>query len=137
PGTPLLSSSAGSGAPARLSPTACRERTKKTTTRRWDGRDEEVLLQQTYSPEDDIAHIRSLFTAFEDPRYIRVGGTPMFLVYRVNLLPDPAGTAGRWGPGAAPRGVPGLYLCVVTSTSANPVDPARAGVAAAADFPPG
>jgi len=106
-------------------------------TRRWDGRDEEVLLQQTYSPEDDIAHIRSLFTAFEDPRYIRVGGKPMFLVYRVHLLPDPAGTAARWRQEAARRGLPGLYLCTVMSASSNYFDPVSIGFDAAVDFQPG
>ena len=50
-------------------------------TRRWDGREQETLLAQRYSAEDDRAHIRSLFPAFEDPRYIRVEGKPLFLQF--------------------------------------------------------
>ena len=44
-----------------------------------------MLLEQRYSPEDDLAHIRSLLPIFLDPRYIRVGDRPLFLVYREAL----------------------------------------------------
>src|SRR5205807_809868 len=56
-------------------------------TRTWDGLDDQVLLAQTYSEEDDRAHIRWLCTAFRDERYIRVHGKPLFLVYRAASLP--------------------------------------------------
>ena len=42
----------------------------------------EILMRQTYSPDDDLAHLRWLGEAFADPRYIRVDGKPLFLVYR-------------------------------------------------------
>jgi lipopolysaccharide biosynthesis protein len=29
-------------------------------TRRWDGHDQHVLLEQRYSPEDDVAHVQAL-----------------------------------------------------------------------------
>jgi lipopolysaccharide biosynthesis protein len=105
-------------------------------TRRWDGQDQDVLLQQVYTPEDDIAHIRSLVTAFQDPRYIRVDGKPLFLVYRVTSLPDPAATARRWREEAARRGLPGLYLCTMTSLPSLHFDPASIGFDAAVDFQP-
>jgi lipopolysaccharide biosynthesis protein len=57
-------------------------------TRRWTGEEAEVLLQQTYSQEDDLAHARWLAQAFADPRYIRVGGRPLFILYRAPALPD-------------------------------------------------
>src|SRR6266478_229140 len=65
-------------------------------TRVWDGGGQDVLLQQHYSAEDDRQHIRWLANAFRDPRYIRIGGRPLFLVYRTELLPDPARTAAIW-----------------------------------------
>src|ERR1700682_5554230 len=65
-------------------------------TRRWDGREQETLLRQRYSPEDDRAHIRALLPAFEDARYIRVEGKPFFVVYRTGHMPDPRRTAEIW-----------------------------------------
>ena len=57
-------------------------------TRRWTGEEAEVLLKQTYSHEDDLAHARWLAKAFSDPRYIRVDGRPLFILYRAAALPD-------------------------------------------------
>src|SRR5215467_12470843 len=61
-------------------------------TRRWTGEEKEVLLQQTYSPEDDVAHARWLAELFGDPRYIRVDGRPLFVLYRAPALPEPQRT---------------------------------------------
>jgi len=42
-------------------------------TRRWDGARDQVLLEQRYSPGDDLVHIRSFLPIFLDPRDIREG----------------------------------------------------------------
>ena len=104
-------------------------------TRVWDGGDRHVLLEQHYSPEDDIAIIKSLIPAFSDPRYIRVDGRPLFLVYRTELLPDPAATAMRWRQVAVEAGLPGLYLARVEHFVAG-TDPATIGFDAAVEFAP-
>ncbi|MDT7537961.1 MAG: hypothetical protein QOI82_1546 [Actinomycetota bacterium] len=82
-------------------------------TRVWDGGADQVLLGQDYSDEDDLAHIRSLLPAFADPRYIRVGGKPMFLVYRAGRMPDPKRTTDIWRAEAARAGLGELYLCKI------------------------
>ncbi len=82
-------------------------------TRRWDGHDAEVLLAQNYSLEDDRRHIQSLLPAFRDPRYITIDGKPVFLVYRVKAVPNPAATMELWRAEALKAGLPGLYLCSV------------------------
>lgn len=105
-------------------------------TRRWDGQDKEVLLHQDYSVEDDIAHIRHLLPAFKDPRYITIHGKPLLLVYRVNSMPDPASTARIWRNEVIKGGLPGLYLCTVTSLPELHFDPARIDFDAAVDFQP-
>src|ERR1035438_6297622 len=79
-------------------------------TRRWDGKEEQVLLKQVYSIEDDIQHIRALLPVFKDSRYIKVNGKPVFLVYRIGNLPAPAETLRRWREEAAKAGLPGLYI---------------------------
>jgi lipopolysaccharide biosynthesis protein len=57
-------------------------------TRSWIGDDKGMLLEQTYSPEDDINHAKYLSSLFSDPRYIKVDGRPVFLIYRPADLPS-------------------------------------------------
>ena len=75
----------------------------------------QILLAQRYSSEDDRSHYCSLLPYFKDPRYIRVAGRPLFLVYRLGQLPQPAETIRLWRQSAIAAGLPGLYLCAVES----------------------
>jgi glycosyltransferase involved in cell wall biosynthesis/2-polyprenyl-3-methyl-5-hydroxy-6-metoxy-1,4-benzoquinol methylase len=103
-------------------------------TRRWDGHDDEVLIGQNHSPEDDIAFIADLEPALRDPRYIRVEGRPLLIVYRAHLLPDPHATADRWRQFCRDRGLPEVYL--VAAQTFGHKDPAEVGFDAAVAFPP-
>jgi hypothetical protein len=47
-----------------------------------------MLLEQSYSLEDDINHAKYLSSLFSDPRYIKVDGRPLFLIYRPADLPS-------------------------------------------------
>ena len=104
-------------------------------TRTWDGLENNILLQQNYSTEDDIAHIRSLLAAFEDERYIRINGRPLFLVYRIGLLPDPKVTAEIWREEAIRSGIGEIYLASVESIGERP-NPDAIGFDAAVEFAP-
>jgi hypothetical protein len=105
-------------------------------TRRWDGRDKEVLLEQHYCEQDDREHLRSLAAAFRDPRYIRVGGRPLFLVYRASALPNPVRTTAVWREEARALGVGELYLCRVESFADDRDDPRQSGFDAGVEFQP-
>ncbi len=65
-------------------------------TRRWDGSEEEVLLSQDYRDEDEPALIATFARHFEDPRYIRLEGRPVLMVYRAGLIPGGAVSVARW-----------------------------------------
>lgn len=104
-------------------------------TRAWDGRSGEILLEQQYSDADDLAHIQQLLPAFADSRYVRIGGRPLFLVYRTELLPDPRRTADAWRNAAVKEGIGDLCLARVESFVTD-VDPASIGFDAAVEFAP-
>ena len=79
-------------------------------TRRWDGADHDVLIAQHYSPEGDARLIADLAPLFRDPRYIRIDGRPLFVVYRANLLPDARASVARFREQAKREGLPDPYL---------------------------
>ncbi len=106
-------------------------------TRRWDGREEKVLISQTYGDGDSLAFIRALEPAFRDERYIRVGGKPLLLVYRTGLLPEPRRTAGIWREAMRRVGVGDLYLVrVETGLDGAEPRPETIGFDAAMEFAP-
>jgi lipopolysaccharide biosynthesis protein len=104
-------------------------------TRRWDGHNDRVLLEQAHSVEDDERHAEHLVQAFRDDRYIKINGKPLFLVYRTALLRNPAQTAGIWRAKARAAGFPDLYLVRVESW-ADYTDPEAIGFDAAIEFAP-
>ena len=104
-------------------------------TRRWDGLDKDVLIGQSHSPEDDIAFITEISKAFNDRRYIRVGGKPMLLVYRPLLFPDIKATTERWRRWCRETGSGEIHLGFVEAQPKG-VDPADYGMDAAVEFPP-
>ena len=103
-------------------------------TRKWNGRDDDVLIPQTSSPEDDIAFIRYIKKYFDDPRYLRIEDKPVLTIYRPASLPDASATIGRWRAEARAMGFPGLYL--VATNSFDFADAQAIGVDALSEFPP-
>jgi lipopolysaccharide biosynthesis protein len=85
----------------------------ETWSRRWLGEEKDILMQQTYSSQDDLAHGHWLANAFADPRYIRVQGRPLFLVYRPMDLPDARRTTDVFRSVAIKAGVSEPYLVAV------------------------
>jgi glycosyl transferase family WbsX len=105
-------------------------------SRRWDGCEQQLLMGQQYSEEDDRRHIRWLVNAFQDPRYIRFEGKPLFLVYRAHHIPDPVKTTAIWREEAARAGLGEIFLCSVESFPEDRGDPACLGFDAAVEFQP-
>jgi lipopolysaccharide biosynthesis protein len=77
----------------------------------WHGDPRRTLIAQTYPGEEDHrAHFATLLPAFRDPRYIRVAGKPVFLIYKPLDLPDAAATLALWTRMAEEAGLPGLHF---------------------------
>jgi len=103
-------------------------------SRRWDGRAGDILIGQRHSPEDDLAFIAHVARYLRDPRYLRVDGKPLLLVYRPGLLPDAAATAQRWRTWCRDNGLGEIFIAYVQGFERP--DPRGIGFDAAVEFPP-
>lgn len=103
-------------------------------TKKWDGLDQDVILAQKHSPEDDLAFLEAITPILKDKRYIKVDGKPLLMVYRPKLFPDIEGTVKRWRAHAKKNGIGELYL--VLSHAFEHLDPVSIGFDAAAEFAP-
>ena len=103
-------------------------------TRTWDGLENDVLIAQEHSPEDDATFIAHVSEFLRDPRYLRISGKPVLLVYRPSLLPDAKETAARWREFCRVEGIGEIFLAYTQSFEA--VDPLTYGFDAAVEFPP-
>jgi hypothetical protein len=66
-----------------------------------------VLAEQTYPGLSDIdMHFQARLQAFRDPRYIRVGGKLLYLIYQPLDLPDTTLFINRWQELARQHGLP-------------------------------
>lgn len=102
--------------------------------RRWDGNESEILISQNHSSEDDIQFISYLAKYLRDPRYIRIDGKPVVLVYRPGLLPSSRETTDRWREWCHKNGIGDIYLAYTQGF--EKVAPHVFGFDAAIEFPP-
>jgi lipopolysaccharide biosynthesis protein len=107
----------------------------ETWSRRWLGEEKEILQQQTYSSEDDLRHVTWLIDAFSDPRYIRVHGRPLFMIYKPTYLPDPLKTTAIFRRECISRGVGEPYLLGINSFCSE-IDCRAIGFDGTLDFEP-
>lgn len=105
-------------------------------SRRWDGREQDLLVEQRYSDADDVEHFRFLSRVFSDPRHISVRGRPLLLVYRPTGLPDAEATVGRWRAEAKRLGVAPPFLAAVESFESEKRDWRAAGFDVNVEFQP-
>lgn len=103
-------------------------------TRRWDGSEQEVLIAQDWRREDEPALLDCLARHFSDPRYIRIAGRPVLMLYRPGLIPDTKATLARWRRQFRRRH--GEVPLLVMSQSFEASDPSAFGCDGAIEFPP-
>jgi hypothetical protein len=84
----------------------------------WHGNPEDTLIEQSYPGRDDEkVHFESLRRAFEDHRYIKVDGSPLFSVYKPHDLPNPTAFVEHWRDLAVKAGFPGMYMVAIANNS--------------------
>ncbi len=80
-------------------------------TKRWDGLDHEVILQQTYGPDFCNSYWRSIRPRLASPKYLRdKTGRALFFIYRPDLVPDFSTVAARWREFAKRDGIGELAI---------------------------
>lgn len=108
-------------------------------TRRWDGLENDVLIPQTYGEDWAYRFWEDVAPLLADPRYVRVNGAPVLVIYRLAQIPNALDVVDTWRKLAADAGHPALHLLAV--------EPAREGASlseevllsldAIVGFPPG
>lgn len=106
-------------------------------TRSWDGLNKHVLMEQDYSEASLQGFANLVLEYFRDSRYLRHGGKPILVIYRLEDIPDYRGWIERWRTIWRESGVGEVHLCAVRFHSdVLPQDPSEAGVDAFVEFPP-
>lgn len=103
-------------------------------TRRWDGREQDILIAQQHSRQDDLNFITEISQSFTDPRYIRFEGKPLLIIYRISLFPDPSQTIQIWRDYCHQIGIGDIF--VVAAQTFGIDDPLSYACDAAVEFPP-
>lgn len=103
-------------------------------TRRWDGLDHEVLIYQEYTEADELAFIQDIEPILKDPRYIKVDGKPLLIVYGIYELPNPQRAVATWRDYCRKAGIGELYLAATKRIPG--FDPRVYCCDAAIEFPP-
>ncbi len=109
-------------------------------TRRWDGQEDEVLIAQDFSDDQNQAFAESVVPILQDERYIRINGLPLLIIYRADIFPDVLHTIQQWRECFRKHGIGEVYLAVTLTCFSGLLsgltDPTQLGFDAAVQFAP-
>lgn len=94
----------------------------------WHAAPNRILIEQTYPGEEDNKnHFLALLDAFLDKRYMRVGGRPIFTIFRPTELPNATAFISQWQELASQYGLPGFHFIAHVTNSEFGFDYKSAG----------
>lgn len=107
-------------------------------SRRWDGQEREILMEQNYDDYNAETHIEWLSRLFLDNRYIKIKGKPLFLIYRAGDITNIKQKVMDWEKTIQKKGFPGIYLCYIKNftTGISDQDFLKMGFNAILEFEP-
>lgn len=83
----------------------------ETWTRTWYGLQDQILMQQDYGTKEDWRiHFDYLLPFFQDQRYVKVDGKPVFQIYRSFDIADLEEMLDCFHKWAREAGFPGIYV---------------------------
>ncbi|MCL2080426.1 MAG: glycoside hydrolase family 99-like domain-containing protein, partial [Oscillospiraceae bacterium] len=103
-------------------------------SRRWDGKDDDVLLAQRYEKGFAGRFIRDVGVYMKDARYIRVNSKPMLAVYDAGRIPNIEETLREWRAYCREAKIGEIHILAVDF--ALPDEAANAGFDGFIEFPP-
>lgn len=103
-------------------------------SRRWDGSEDEILVQQIHNEDTDEQFILDIIPLLKDARYILLNGSPLIIIYRVSLMPNPLATSKKWRNICKKNGIPNIHLCMAETFGLS--EPRQFGFDSAVQFPP-
>jgi lipopolysaccharide biosynthesis protein len=103
-------------------------------TKRWDGKDKDVIVAQKYLPSDPLNFIKDVEKILLDKRYIKIDGKIALSVYRPEDLDDPKKYTKVWRDYFRKTHKTELHLISIMGFKNS--DPYKYGFDAAIDFVP-
>lgn len=90
----------------------CLSWANETWSKRWDGRDHDILIKQTHPPTEESwsRHFDYLIKAWSDERAIKINGKPVFIIYRPQKIHDTDAMLAFWNLKAKENGLKGIYF---------------------------
>lgn len=79
-------------------------------TRTWDGGEQNILIGQDYEHVPAEQFIDDIMPLLLNPRYLRIGGSPVISVYRVAQIPNFPEVLDHWRSRAIDAGLKGLVI---------------------------
>jgi lipopolysaccharide biosynthesis protein len=108
-------------------------------TRRWDGREGDILMGQRYEEVPAARFIEDVAPILRHPRYMRIDGRAVIAVYRPAQIPDLSAVVASWREHARRDGIGELFVLnvdVVREFHGLEQDPAETGLDGSLGFPP-
>lgn len=105
-------------------------------TKRFDGTDLDILMEQPKSVESYKNVISDIARFLQDPRYIEINGKKMLTIYRPSLMPEVKTVLNHWRSYCHEHGIGDLYLIAVKENMID-IDWLKEGYDAVSEFHPG
>jgi lipopolysaccharide biosynthesis protein len=108
-------------------------------TRRWDGRESDILAGQQYLEVSSRQFLVDVMPILRDPRYMRIGGRAIVAIYRPGQIPDLPAVIDGWREVAREGGVGELFVLnvdVVKDFHGLSGDLSTIGIDGTLGFPP-
>lgn len=103
-------------------------------TRRWDGMENEVLIEQNHSYETDKNFIVDILPYISNRNYITFNSRPIIIIYRVDIIPNLEKVIQFWKSFCLTNGINEPYI--IGSQTFGFTNPTEKKLDAAVQFPP-
>ncbi len=115
----------------------CLDWATENWTALWDGGNREIMLEQNLKADDDRKFMEDILPYMLDPRYIKINGKPVLVIYRINTFQKKRvkELLCNFRKTAKEKGFPDLYI-MVTNAFGFQENATEWGADALVEFPP-